>query len=81
MIIFMFHRYFFSAMFITHEDYTPQNIVGSFTRGLIPSAEGSKDNWDQGKDLGEKPLKEKLPSKFILYFHSKYGPFIIRLHI
>jgi hypothetical protein len=51
----------FSAMFIPHEDFTPQNYVHSSTRG---SAEGGYPLPQWG--FGAKPPKEKFPCKCIL---------------
>jgi hypothetical protein len=59
----------FSAMFIPHEDFTPQKYVHSSTWG---SAEGGTPSAGSGGAIppaggfGGKPPKEKLPCKCIL---------------
>jgi hypothetical protein len=71
--------FFFSAMFIPHEVFTPHKYVHSSTwgvqRGVTPSAGfggdipptwGSKSKWAPSGGSGAKPPKEKLPCKCIL---------------
>jgi hypothetical protein len=59
--MFLIQRSLLSAMFIPHEDFTPQKYVHSSTRG---SAEGGyPPGWGV---RGKKPPKEKLPCKCIL---------------
>jgi hypothetical protein len=59
----------FSALFILHEDFTPQKYVHSSMRGSAegvppPRGWGGLSPWLGGS--GAKPPKEKLPCKFIL---------------
>jgi hypothetical protein len=66
LIIFLFHRYLFSAMFIPHEDFTPQNNVHpsmwGVAGGISPRGPGEVPRWG----FGVKPPKEKFPCKCIL---------------
>jgi hypothetical protein len=62
LIIFLIQRSLFSAMFIPHEEFTPQKYVHSSMRG---SAEGGYPLCG-GPGARVKPLKEKFPCKCIL---------------
>jgi hypothetical protein len=70
LIIFLFHRSLFSAVFIPHEDCTPLH-AGGLQGGLSPSARSGGLIPPVGGSGGKrgfeaKPLKEKLPCKCIL---------------
>jgi hypothetical protein len=68
--MFLIQRSLLSAVFIPHEDFTPQKYVHSSTRG---SAEGGYPLCGSGGPIppaggfgGKGPPKEKLPCKCIL---------------
>jgi hypothetical protein len=85
LIIFLFHRSLFSAMFIPHEDCTTQNTIHPSMwggcRGGFPPLQGPGGSFPQGAYFLQPCLSQSdTEHKYALSSNDKLGSFLGRLH-